>query len=91
MSDWVSDPVRANTTREEVRDEVRGFVEVHRSSGSHPGGVHVDPAAASGGRDRGPALDVAFHFAEACGEPRRDPCQEGRRADLRDTSVRPGW
>ncbi|MFE5908820.1 3-deoxy-7-phosphoheptulonate synthase [Streptomyces wedmorensis] len=97
VSDWVSDPVRANTTREEVRDEVRGFVEVHRSSGSHPGGVHVDPAAASGGGpatggpDRGPALDVAFHFAEACGEPRRDPCQEGRRADPRDASVRPGW
>ncbi|MFI1979013.1 3-deoxy-7-phosphoheptulonate synthase [Streptomyces wedmorensis] len=94
---WVSDPVRANTTREEVRDEVRGFVEVHRSSGSHPGGVHVDPAAASGGGpatggpDRGPALDVAFHFAEACGGARRDPRQEGRRADPRDASVRPGW
>nr|AGG82444.1 3-deoxy-D-arabinoheptulosonate-7-phosphate synthase [Streptomyces sp. SS] len=80
---WVSDPVRAHTTREEVRDEVRGFIEVHRSSGSHPGGVHVDPAAASGGGpatggpDRGPALDVSFHFAEACGEPRRAPAGRG--------------
>ncbi|MEX0167540.1 3-deoxy-7-phosphoheptulonate synthase [Streptomyces sp. LMG1-1-1.1] len=65
---WVSDPVHANTTREGVRDEVRGFVEVHRSLGSHPGGIHVDPAtAADGGPDRGPALDAAFHFAEAFG------------------------
>ncbi|MFB6837697.1 3-deoxy-7-phosphoheptulonate synthase [Streptomyces sp. NPDC056361] len=67
---WVSDPVRANTTRDAVRDEVRGFVEVHRSLGTHPGGIHVDPVAAApaagGGPDRGPALDVAFHFAEAC-------------------------
>ncbi|MFB6844438.1 3-deoxy-7-phosphoheptulonate synthase [Streptomyces sp. NPDC056373] len=49
---WVSDPMHGNTvvapsghkTRrfESVVDEVRGFVEVHRSLGTHPGGVHVE-------------------------------------------------
>ncbi|MGN5634337.1 class II 3-deoxy-7-phosphoheptulonate synthase [Streptomyces sp. AC154] len=49
---WVSDPMHGNTitaasghkTRrfDTILDEVRGFVEVHRELGSHPGGIHVE-------------------------------------------------
>ncbi|MET9554804.1 3-deoxy-7-phosphoheptulonate synthase class II [Streptomyces sp. NPDC006645] len=49
---WVSDPMHGNTvtapsghkTRHvaDVLDEVRGFVEVHRALGTHPGGVHLE-------------------------------------------------
>ncbi|MDG9708955.1 class II 3-deoxy-7-phosphoheptulonate synthase [Streptomyces sp. DH10] len=49
---WISDPMHGNTftapsghkTRdfEAIVDEVRGFVEVHRALGTHPGGVHVE-------------------------------------------------
>ncbi|MFI1353930.1 class II 3-deoxy-7-phosphoheptulonate synthase [Streptomyces sp. NPDC020898] len=49
---WVSDPMHGNTTTapsghktrrfETVLDEVRGFVEVHRALGTHPGGIHVE-------------------------------------------------
>jgi len=49
---WVTDPMHGNTitsssgykTRrlEDVVDEVRGFFEVHREIGSHPGGLHVE-------------------------------------------------
>ncbi|MEU3450946.1 class II 3-deoxy-7-phosphoheptulonate synthase [Streptomyces thermolilacinus] len=49
---WVSDPMHGNTvtapsghkTRrfDTILDEVRGFVEVHRELGTHPGGVHVE-------------------------------------------------
>lgn len=49
---WVSDPMHGNTitvpsghkTRrfDAILEEVRGFVEVHRELGSHPGGIHVE-------------------------------------------------
>ncbi|MGW6905193.1 class II 3-deoxy-7-phosphoheptulonate synthase [Streptomyces sp. NPDC054940] len=49
---WISDPMHGNTitapsghkTRhfEAILDEVRGFVEVHRALGTHPGGIHVE-------------------------------------------------
>ncbi|WP_200300909.1 class II 3-deoxy-7-phosphoheptulonate synthase [Streptomyces adelaidensis] len=49
---WVSDPMHGNTitapsghkTRsfDTILDEVRGFVEIHRELGTHPGGVHVE-------------------------------------------------
>jgi 3-deoxy-7-phosphoheptulonate synthase len=49
---WVCDPMHGNTfeapsghkTRrlDHVLDEVAGFFEVHRSLGTHPGGVHVE-------------------------------------------------
>src|SRR5690348_7126922 len=49
---WICDPMHGNTfeapsghkTRrfEDVLDEVTGFFEVHRSLGSHPGGIHVE-------------------------------------------------
>ncbi|GCB51254.1 class II 3-deoxy-7-phosphoheptulonate synthase [Streptomyces sp. NL15-2K] len=49
---WVSDPMHGNTfvtesghkTRhfDAVAEELRGFVEVHRALGTHPGGVHLE-------------------------------------------------
>lgn len=49
---WVCDPMHGNTfetlsghkTRrfDDVLDEVRGFFEVHRALGTHPGGIHIE-------------------------------------------------
>jgi 3-deoxy-7-phosphoheptulonate synthase len=49
---WVCDPMHGNTfeapsgykTRrfEDVLDEVQGFFDVHRSLGTHPGGIHIE-------------------------------------------------
>ena len=49
---WVCDPMHGNTyeapsghkTRrfDDVLDEVKGFFEVHRALGTHPGGIHVE-------------------------------------------------
>jgi len=49
---WVCDPMHGNTfeapsghkTRrfDDVVEEVRGFFEVHRSLGTHPGGLHIE-------------------------------------------------
>ena len=49
---WVCDPMHGNTleaasghkTRllDDVIDEVRGFFEVHKSLGTHPGGIHIE-------------------------------------------------
>jgi 3-deoxy-7-phosphoheptulonate synthase len=49
---WVCDPMHGNTfeapsghkTRrlQDVLDEVQGFFEVHRSIGTHPGGIHIE-------------------------------------------------
>jgi 3-deoxy-7-phosphoheptulonate synthase len=49
---WVCDPMHGNTfeapsghkTRhlQDVLDEVQGFFEVHRSLGTHPGGIHIE-------------------------------------------------
>ncbi|SDU66114.1 class II 3-deoxy-7-phosphoheptulonate synthase [Jiangella alkaliphila] len=52
VASWICDPMHGNTyeapsghkTRrfDDVVDEVRGFFEVHRSLGTHPGGIHVE-------------------------------------------------
>jgi 3-deoxy-7-phosphoheptulonate synthase len=49
---WICDPMHGNTfeapsghkTRRlaDVLDEVQGFFEVHRSAGTHPGGIHIE-------------------------------------------------
>jgi 3-deoxy-7-phosphoheptulonate synthase len=49
---WVCDPMHGNTTEaasghktrllDDVIDEVRGFFEVHKSAGTHPGGIHIE-------------------------------------------------
>ena len=49
---WICDPMHGNTfeapsghkTRrlQDVLDEVQGFFDVHRSAGTHPGGIHIE-------------------------------------------------
>jgi 3-deoxy-7-phosphoheptulonate synthase len=49
---WVCDPMHGNTfespsgykTRkfDDVIDEVKGFFEVHKKMGTHPGGIHIE-------------------------------------------------
>jgi 3-deoxy-7-phosphoheptulonate synthase len=49
---WVCDPMHGNTyeapngykTRhfDDVLDELRGFFDVHRRLGTHPGGIHIE-------------------------------------------------
>jgi 3-deoxy-7-phosphoheptulonate synthase len=49
---WICDPMHGNTVEiaggiktrrfDDVVDEVRGFFEVHREIGTHPGGVHIE-------------------------------------------------
>jgi len=49
---WICDPMHGNTVEiaggvktrrfDDVVDEVRGFFEVHRALGTHPGGVHIE-------------------------------------------------
>ena len=49
---WVCDPMHGNTSEapngrktrhvEDILAEVTGFFEVHRSLGTHPGGIHIE-------------------------------------------------
>lgn len=50
---WISDPVHGNTVTSSdgiyktrpfglIMEEIRGFFEVHRALGTHPGGVHLE-------------------------------------------------
>ncbi|WP_030666436.1 class II 3-deoxy-7-phosphoheptulonate synthase [Streptomyces cellulosae] len=86
---WVSDPMHGNTTTapsghktrrfETVLDEVRGFVEVHRALGTHPGGIHVeltgdDVTECVGGGNALLAEDLPVRYETAC-DPRLNHTQ----------------
>jgi 3-deoxy-7-phosphoheptulonate synthase len=81
---WQCDPMHGNTeesasgykTRhfERVVDEVRGFFEVHRALGTHPGGIHVeltgeDVTECLGGAQEIRDADLAGRYETAC-DPR---------------------
>jgi 3-deoxy-7-phosphoheptulonate synthase len=81
---WVCDPMHGNTfeapdglkTRrfDDVIDEVRGFFEVHRSLGTHPGGVHIeltgdDVTECVGGSGGLIESDLSTRYQTAC-DPR---------------------
>ena len=81
---WCCDPMHGNTretstgykTRayEEVIDEVFGFFEVHRSLGTHPGGLHIeltgdDVTECIGGVSGLSEHDLADRYETAC-DPR---------------------
>ena len=81
---WQCDPMHCNTeesasgfkTRhfERVVDEVRGFFEVHRALGSHPGGIHVeltgeDVTECLGGAQDISDADLTSRYETAC-DPR---------------------
>ncbi|MEJ8279786.1 class II 3-deoxy-7-phosphoheptulonate synthase [Pseudonocardia spirodelae] len=81
---WQCDPMHGNThesstgykTRhfDRIVDEVQGFFEVHRSLGTHPGGIHVevtgeDVTECLGGAQRISDTDLAGRYETAC-DPR---------------------
>ncbi len=86
---WVCDPMHGNTyeapsgykTRkfDDVLDEVRGFFEVHKRLGTHPGGIHIeltgdDVTECVGGGDQISHEDLASRYESAC-DPRLNHTQ----------------
>jgi 3-deoxy-7-phosphoheptulonate synthase len=86
---WVCDPMHGNTfaapsghkTRrfDDVLDEVKGFFEVHRGMGTHPGGIHVeltgdDVTECVGGGQEIFAGDLHRRYETAC-DPRLNRSQ----------------
>jgi 3-deoxy-7-phosphoheptulonate synthase len=86
---WVSDPMHGNTyeapsgykTRsfDDVMDEVKGFFEVHKALGTHPGGVHIeltgdDVTECVGGGEEISHEDLASRYESAC-DPRLNHAQ----------------
>lgn len=86
---WVCDPMHGNTyeapsgykTRkfDDVLDEVRGFFEVHKKIGTHPGGIHIeltgdDVTECVGGGDQISHEDLATRYESTC-DPRLNHTQ----------------
>lgn len=86
---WVCDPMHGNTyeaptgykTRrfDDVMDEVKGFFEVHKSLGTHPGGIHIeltgdDVTECVGGGEQISHEDLATRYESAC-DPRLNHSQ----------------
>ena len=86
---WVCDPMHGNTyeapsgykTRsfDDVMDEVKGFFEVHKSLGTHPGGIHIeltgdDVTECVGGGEQISHEDLAMRYETAC-DPRLNHSQ----------------
>jgi 3-deoxy-7-phosphoheptulonate synthase len=86
---WVCDPMHGNTyeaptgykTRsfDDVMDEVKGFFEVHKALGTHPGGVHIeltgdDVTECVGGGEEISHEDLASRYETAC-DPRLNHSQ----------------
>jgi 3-deoxy-7-phosphoheptulonate synthase len=86
---WICDPMHGNTfeapsghkTRrfDDVVEEVKGFFEVHRALGTHPGGIHVeltgdDVTECVGGGDEIVEGDLHQRYETAC-DPRLNRSQ----------------
>lgn len=86
---WVCDPMHGNTreaasghkTRvfDDVIDEVKGFFEVHKAKGTHPGGIHIeltgdDVTECLGGISGVSESDLPFRYETAC-DPRLNRVQ----------------
>jgi 3-deoxy-7-phosphoheptulonate synthase len=86
---WVCDPMHANTVEaasgqktryfDAVLDEVAGFFEVHRSLGTHPGGIHIeftgdDVTECIGGGHHIAESDLRHRYETAC-DPRLNRSQ----------------
>ena len=86
---WQCDPMHGNTheaasgykTRhfDRIVDEMKGFFEVHRGLGTHPGGIHVeltgdDVTECLGGAQDINDDDLAGHYETTC-DPRLNPQQ----------------
>jgi 3-deoxy-7-phosphoheptulonate synthase len=86
---WVCDPMHGNTyeapsgykTRkfDDVIDEVKGFFEVHKKLGTHPGGIHIeltgdDVTECVGGGEAISHEDLSSRYESAC-DPRLNHTQ----------------
>jgi 3-deoxy-7-phosphoheptulonate synthase len=86
---WITDPMHGNgiTTKngyksrrfDDVMDEVRGFFEVHRATGTVPGGIHVeltgdDVAECLGGSEHIDEATLAERYESLC-DPRLNHSQ----------------
>ena len=86
---WVCDPMHGNTfespsgykTRkfDDVIDEVKGFFEVHKKMGTHPGGIHIeltgdDVTECIGGGEAISHEDLSSRYETAC-DPRLNHTQ----------------
>jgi 3-deoxy-7-phosphoheptulonate synthase len=86
---WVCDPMHGNTyeapsgykTRrfDDVLDEVKGFFEVHKTLGTHPGGIHIeltgdDVTECVGGGEQISHDDLSTRYESAC-DPRLNHAQ----------------
>jgi 3-deoxy-7-phosphoheptulonate synthase len=86
---WVCDPMHGNTyeaptgykTRsfDDVMDEVKGFFEVHKALGTHPGGIHIeltgdDVTECVGGGEQISHEDLSTRYESAC-DPRLNHAQ----------------
>jgi 3-deoxy-7-phosphoheptulonate synthase len=99
---WVCDPMHGNTyeapsgykTRkfDDVVAEVKGFFQVHRKLGTHPGGIHVeltgdDVTECVGGGEEISHEDLATRYESAC-DPRLNHTQSLELAFLLAESLR---
>ncbi|MFD4124552.1 3-deoxy-7-phosphoheptulonate synthase [Streptomyces globisporus] len=68
---WATDPETSSGVPgfDGVLDEVRGFFEVHRSLGTHAGGIRTELTGGDVSRDRERSLDLAFRVAEFARSP----------------------
>jgi 3-deoxy-7-phosphoheptulonate synthase len=86
---WITDPMHGNgiTTKngyksrrfDDVMDEVMGFFEVHRQTGTHPGGLHVeltgdDVAECLGGSEQIDEATLEQRYESVC-DPRLNHMQ----------------
>src|SRR3954464_3115536 len=86
---WACDPMHGNTVEsagglktrrfDDILDEVKGFFEVHRELGTHPGGIHVeltgeDVTECVGGGDEIFVDDLHQRYETAC-DPRLNRSQ----------------
>nr|WP_257584442.1 3-deoxy-7-phosphoheptulonate synthase class II [Streptomyces sp. TLI_146] len=86
---WQCDPMHGNTVQsrggyktrhfDRVLDEIRGFAEVHRTLGTHPGGLHVELTGADvteclGGPQHLSPADLPHRYTTAC-DPRLNRTQ----------------
>jgi 3-deoxy-7-phosphoheptulonate synthase len=86
---WVCDPMHGNTVEaasghktryfDDVLDEVAGFFEVHRSLGTHPGGIHIeftgdDVTECVGGGHHIAESDLSHRYETTC-DPRLNRSQ----------------
>jgi 3-deoxy-D-arabino-heptulosonate 7-phosphate (DAHP) synthase class II len=97
---WLCDPMHGNTfespsgykTRqvEQIGDEIREFIKVHRELGTHPGGMHLEMTGDEvteclGGRNGIRDIDLAARYETTC-DPRLNGWQALEIAELAASS-----